>query len=346
MKIGFYSPYFDSLSGGERYVLTVASHWSKSHDVSLFWDDPSIIQKAQQRLHIDLKGVKTVENIFRTKNVFKKLAVTRGYDLIFFLTDGSIPTTFAKKNILHFQVPFRRVSVHPIKLSRFQVIVCNSQFTKKHLDWRLAKRSVVIYPPVTMIPKQKTQKKNFILSVGRFHPIKKQDILIDIFKHGLSSKIFSRFSLILAGGLMPSDKEYFEKLQVLAKGMPIQFYPNLSFDKLASLYHTSRVYWHAAGFDEQRPENMEHFGITTVEAMSAGCIPIVYNAGGQPEIVQEGVNGYLWGDKDECIKKTFMLLKDEKKERLLRSTGQKQSNRFDVSVFTKQFDLLLSHITE
>src|SRR5689334_10873617 len=118
MKIGFYSPYFDSLSGGERYVLTLASHWSMSHSVSLFWDDPTIVQKAQNRLHIDLSRVGVVPNVFKTRNFFKKLKISRGYDLIFFLTDGSVPTTFAKHNILHFQVPFSHVPAHAIKLRR------------------------------------------------------------------------------------------------------------------------------------------------------------------------------------------------------------------------------------
>ena len=58
MNIGFYSPYFDTLGGGERYVLTLASHWSEGHDVKLFWDDESIVQSAQSRFNIDLSRVK------------------------------------------------------------------------------------------------------------------------------------------------------------------------------------------------------------------------------------------------------------------------------------------------
>lgn len=84
MKIGFYSPYFDSMSGGERYLLTLASHWSLRHDVFLFWDDPTILDESEKRLHIDLARIHTAENVFKTKNVFKKLAVSRGYDCIFF----------------------------------------------------------------------------------------------------------------------------------------------------------------------------------------------------------------------------------------------------------------------
>jgi len=38
--------------------------------------------------------------------------------------------------------------------------------------------------------------------------------------------------------------------------------------------------------------SLEHFGITTVEAMAAGCVPLVYDSGGQAEIVSSGYNGY------------------------------------------------------
>ena len=42
MKFGFYSPYLDTFGGGERYMLTLASYFSKDHIVDIFWDDPAI----------------------------------------------------------------------------------------------------------------------------------------------------------------------------------------------------------------------------------------------------------------------------------------------------------------
>lgn len=341
MKIGFFSPYFDSMSGGERYLLTLASHWSAGHDVSLFWDDSNILSELEKRLHIDLKKVHTVKNVFKTKNVFKKLVVSRGYDLIFFLTDGSVPTTFARRNILHFQVPFHTISVHPIKFTRFQAIVCNSHFTKEHLDPRVGKRSIVIYPPVEPIKLIKTTRKNQILSVGRFHSVKKQNILIDIFRKGIRENKLDGYELVLAGGLQKADAGYFEDLKKAAEGLPIRFFPNVSFDTLTRLYNESRMYWHAAGFGESKPEHMEHFGITTVEAMSAGCIPVVYNGGGQPEIVQ----GYLWKTPDQCIVLTEDIMKNTTLQARLRKDMMMESKKFSVEAFTTAFDRLLEDVT-
>jgi len=337
MKIGFYSPYFDSMSGGERYLLTLASHWSQSHDVFLFWDDPKILKESESRLHIDLSRIRTAENVFKTKNVFRKLAVSRGYDLIFFLTDGSIPTTFARRNILHVQVPFQDIPVHPIKLLRFQEIVCNSFFTKDHLEPRVGKRSIVIYPPVASVKRTGSAKKNVILSVGRFHPLKKQDVLIEIFRKGE----FKDYTLVLSGGLQPADQKYFDFLLSSAKNLSVKLYPNASYEKLVGLYNDARIYWHAAGFGEKRPEAMEHFGMTTVEAMSAGCIPVVFNGGGQSEIISRN----LWMTPDECLDMTEHIIQNKKEQDGFRKDLIRQSKKFSVEAFTKAFDALLSDIT-
>ena len=54
MKFGFYSPYLDTFGGGERYMLTLASHLSQKHEVDIFWDDPSVKAPLTRFLKIDL----------------------------------------------------------------------------------------------------------------------------------------------------------------------------------------------------------------------------------------------------------------------------------------------------
>lgn len=348
MKIGFYSPYLDTLGGGERYALTLAAHWSGSHDVFVFWHEGDILVKAQKRLNIDLSRVKVTQNIFRERNVFKKLFITRQYDLLFFLSDGSIPSTIARRNILHFQIPFSPIAYSAAKLSRYQTVVCNSQFTKRFLDARVAKHAMVIYPPVFPVQADCGKKENLILSVGRFtgfHTAKKQNVLIEAFAQGVKDKKLDGWRLILAGGLLPSDRQYYDSLQSLAKGLPVTFEANISHDNLTEYYQKSKIYWHAAGYGETDTRWMEHFGITTVEAMSAGVVPIVYAGGGQQEIVQDGVNGYLWHTIDELIERTTEMICDTRKREAMRIEAQKRALAFHESKFTQSFDDLLMNIT-
>lgn len=345
MRIGFHNPYFDGFGGGERYTLTLASHWSKIHEVSLFWNK-DIRNEAAKRFAIDLSKVKITHNIFQDKNFLKKLFLSRAYDLIFFLSDGSIPTSFAKHNILHFQVPFSHVESNPLKLSRFQVIVCNSLFTKTHLDSRISKRSSVIYPPVNTKSLHAAKKKRQILSVGRFSShfqAKKQLVIIEAFRKG--KKRLSGWKLILTGGLLSTDRDFYAKLQKQRSDAAIEFYPNTSYANLKKLYEESMVYWHAAGFKESNPAHAEHFGISTVEAMAAGCIPIVYKGGGQPEIVEHKKNGFLWQTIDELIDYTVAI---ESKSVLFGSIQKeaiKRAGEFDEAVFTRKFDEVLHSIT-
>lgn len=347
MKIGIYNPYFDGLGGGERYCLTLASHWSKQHDVVVFWNDKKILQLAQKRFNLDLSRVKTAENIFAGKNLFKKIITSGQYNLIFFLSDGSIPTTFAKYNILHFQVPFTQVPVTTLKLKRFGAIVCNSHFTLDHLDWRLQPLARVIYPPVFPVEVQNLKKEHLILSVGRFtsyYHAKRQEILIATFAKAFKEGKLSDWKLVLAGGLLETDRFYFRELQDKSQSLPVELIPNISFSELASLYNRATFYWHAAGFGQHRPELMEHFGIATVEAMSASCVPLVFNGGGQPEIVQDGIDGFLWNSPDELIQKTYELTSDDKLRIKVANSAQKRAIVFDQKHFFEDFDGLLAQI--
>ncbi len=85
--------------------------------------------------------------------------------------------------------------------------------------------------------------------------------------------------------------------------------PNASWDKIAELYNRAEIFWHCKGYGEDDPYMMEHFGMTTVEAMGAGCVPVVINKGGQAEIVTEE-SGFKWDSPEELVARTEELARD------------------------------------
>lgn len=346
MRIGFYNPYFDAFGGGERYCLSLASHWAKLHAVDIFWDNTEMLSEAEKRFHIDLSKVQTVPNIFRYP-IIRKLFASYAYDVIFFLSDGSIPISFAGRNILHFQQPFAHVPINTLRLRRYQAIVCNSLFTRSHIDSRIQKFCDVIYPPVAVSRYCAREKEKTILSVGRFsgyHQVKKQHVLIEVWKKMYQKKEWKGWKLLLAGGLLPSDRAYFQSLVGQGQGISVSFQPNISFEDLKILYGNATFYWHAAGFHENDPVYMEHFGISTVEAMASGCIPIVYQGGGQPEIVREGVDGFLWKDTEELIEKTERVKKNAVQLTKLQKAVVQRAAVFSEQSFFDAFDNLLKRI--
>ena len=294
MKVGFFSPYLDTFGGGERYMLTLASYLAEKHDVEIFWGDSAIKAPLTRFLKIDLQKTKFVENVFG-QNFLKKIRRTASFDLIFVLSDGSVPFSLAKKNILHFQVPFVFSKIDAktkLNLIRYKYVVVNSYFTKKFIDKSFKVDSIVIYPPVDVKSLSPGKKDNLIISVGRFsqnqlHP-KKQEVLIEVFKE--LYKDVPAWKLVLAGQSKKEDYKYIKNLKRSVKGYAIRILENISYDELRALYGRASIYWHATGFGEdeiRNPQKMEHFGISTVEAQAAGAVPVVIEKGGQKEIVED-----------------------------------------------------------
>ena len=352
MKLGFYSPYLDTFGGGERYLLTLASNLSKNHDVDVFWNDNTIKAPLTRFLKIDLAKISFVKNIF-SLNFYQKLLKSRNYDLIFVLSDGSIPTTLSKNNILHFQVPFilRKPSlITRIKLSRYKWVIANSNFTKNFIDRSFGISSKVIYPPVDIKSiKSSIHKEEIILSVGRFsasqlHP-KKQEVLIDVFK--VLSKKIPTWRLILIGQAKKEDQKYLRKLKKSTRGFAIKIIENASADELRHIYSKTSIYWHATGFSEEEdkhPERMEHFGIATVEAQAAGAVPVVINKGGQKEIVTNYKDGLLWSTKTELFDSTLKLINDQNLFIKLSKNAIKNCKRFRQEKFIAEYEKIFSSI--
>ncbi len=291
---------------------------SIGYETYFAWSSAEHILNLAKQMNIKLKSPKIHSEIYHyyfQNNPLRMYLATKKYDLIFYLSDGSIPLLGGKKNIIHMQVPFHGVGGRSLenkfKLKTIDQIIVNSQFTKKIIDQEYGVGSLVVYPPVSLIKSPiSITKQPLILSVGRFEPslnIKKQDILIQAFKQ-LSPKI-PNWSLVLAGGAKEGAMRWVQQLKEMATGFPIEIKPNLTYTELQKLYQQATIYWHAAGYgvDEQKnPELVEHFGITTVEAISAGCLPLVVPKGGQPEIITDST--FHWQTLDELIQKTKSMI--------------------------------------
>ncbi len=340
MKAAIFDPYLDTLGGGERYCLAFAKALvKKGWEVDVEWKDSSIKEKFKQRFGSELNGINFIPDVKKGS----------GYDLCFWVSDGSIPLLRSRKNILLFQIPFHdvdgRTLFNRMKFFRINHSICYSNFVKGIIDKEYGIESKVIYPPVETIKIKPKRKENVILYVGRFSQLaqsKGQEVLIKAFKK--FEKKCSDWRLILAGGGEIGVGEFINKLKKESEGHNIEIIESPDFKTLLDIYGKAKIFWCAAGFginEKASPERLEHFGMTTVEAMAGGAVPLVFNAGGQKEIVKNGKDGFLWDNVNQLIIKTRELVNDGGFCREISRNAVEKSKSFGNEKFNQEILALL-----
>jgi len=93
----------------------------------------------------------------------------------------------------------------------------------------------------------------------------------------------------------------------------------------------------------ESPELMEHFGIAPVEAMSGGCVPIVISKGGLLEIVQDGVDGFLWSSEQELKQKLLTAITNNELWLRLSKKAIEKSQQFSVQKFHDRLKQVLDY---
>jgi glycosyltransferase involved in cell wall biosynthesis len=123
------------------------------------------------------------------------------------------------------------------------------------------------------------------------------------------------------------------------KWLTVSLHLDISRNELEQLYGKASIFWHAAGVQcdpEAEPECMEHFGIATAEAMSAGAVPLVVNRGGQPGILGDSESGILWNTFEECKDATWKLIHDQARLDQMSSRAVKRAGAFLFPAFARR----------
>ena len=155
------------------------------------------------------------------------------------------------------------------------LLIANSKFTQESLRKKFDKNSTVIYPPVELNTFQNNiVKEQNVVTISRYSQEKNIGFAIDVL-----CKIDTKYTVI--GNTKTRVNElYFENLAAKLKGQKKQhdifLLKNLERDRVIENLKKSKVYFHAS------PET---FGITIIESIAAGCIPIVPDNSAHKETV-------------------------------------------------------------
>jgi glycosyltransferase involved in cell wall biosynthesis len=238
----------------------------------------------------------------------------------------------------------------------YSTVVSISRYSAEWVGKLWGRRPEIIFPPCEDMGPPAAAKRKLILHVGRFiadvgardYHHKGQGVLLETFK-GMTSLHQDGWELHLAGsvGVDEESAKYAASLVLSAQGFPVKFHFQARLDELRELYRTAAIYWHATGFGypaSDYPAKQEHFGITTVEAMSAGAVPVVYGSGGQREIVTHGDDGLCWDNTADLVSQTLRLASDPDLRGRLSRRAVVSSKRFGREAFAAGVDRVVGRL--
>ncbi|MGM5481758.1 MAG: glycosyltransferase [Nanobdellota archaeon] len=203
-------------------------------------------------------------------------------------------------------------------------IVCNSENVRKRIKKYFGREAKVIHPPVDTDKFYNKPHKGFWLSVNRYVRHKRIELQLEAFRKMPETK------LVIVANEEKSHhfRKYREEIK-RQKPENVTILNRVSDAKLKELYAT------CTGFITTSKE--EDFGLTAVEAMSAGKPVIAPAKGGYLESVVDGKTGRLIKNiTPEKIRNAIREIapKTEKYKR----ECLKQAKRFDVKEFVKHLE--------
>jgi glycosyltransferase involved in cell wall biosynthesis len=158
-----------------------------------------------------------------------------------------------------------------------------------------------------------------LLYVGRLSAEKE----IDRIKPVLEAIPDARLALV-------GDGPYRQDLEKHFEGTPTHFVGYLTGADLAAAFASADAFIF--------PSRTETLGLVLMEAMAAGCPVIAANAGGIPDIVTDGVNGYLFDPADDhgAIEATQRLLNHQLEREVLRRNARLEAEKWGWAAATRQ----------
>jgi glycosyltransferase involved in cell wall biosynthesis len=333
-------PYLRTLGGGERVMVSVAEVLAPHYRVTML--APTLPDPARWKAF----GLPDWLRVERA-NARWAMRRTRHAEVSVTLANHVPLPSFARRAVLIVQFPYddihemsARRRVWSRWVLRRYTLVAYSRFVADHIADRWAMQDVaVVAPPVRLRRFDPSAKAPLILSVGRLSPVKRHDVLIDAYE-ALRSRHPS-WEMVIAGGADASAPKVQEMVEA-AKAVGVTVLPDVTEAELNDLYRRASIYWHAAGYGRPvtEPELAEHFGMATVEAMSAGAVPLAFDDGGQAELMGTGC-GIGWRTVDELVDATAALIAEGDRRQAMARAAAQEAARFSEARFRARIEEIL-----
>ncbi len=356
-SLALYDHTLHLIGGGQKYGCTMAQALQDDFDVTLITHRPVAASDLTAWYDLDLsrcrirvmplgffagdEAINPDRVSARGENPFFAVSRESGnYD--FFVNNSMLEMVFPLANVSVFVCHFPERPKGPyFYADRYPHLIYNSRYTAGWIakKWGIAGNRH-IYPPVDMEPSGAAEpKENVILSVARFESggSKQQAEMVIAFARLLARepRATRGWKLVLCGG-SASPNPYLERIRAelaARPGLPVELRVNIALDELKRQYARAAIFWHLCGLGQSNPAHVEHFGMSTVEAMQNGCLPIVFDGGGQREIVEDGVSGFRFAGAGQLLERTLQVLRDPELRQRLGAQARRRGKEFRRVVF-------------
>ena len=320
LQISFHTAPFSSIgkfdSGGLNvYVQQISHHLSINHNLTIVTAEKAENFKLDNLNFLSLNlfdsGLGTEDKEKYLQEFIEKL--NENYDLKSFDVIHAhywLSGLVAKHISNEFNIPFvftahslgvfldgynkERVDCEKLIMTSSDFITASSNFEQNLISesYQIDKNKIKKITPgidrSLFAPDLSANRKNIFLSIGRIQQQKGQRVTIDFLNN--FRKVENDFVCYFIGGPSGnSGKEYFVELkeQVVELNLEthVKFLENLPQTKIKELLNESKLLIHSSQF--------ETFGLVAIEANSMGVPVLSTNSGSFPEIIFNGVNGYL-----------------------------------------------------
>jgi N-acetyl-alpha-D-glucosaminyl L-malate synthase BshA len=133
--------------------------------------------------------------------------------------------------------------------------------------------------PQRYVPRHERDEPPVLVHISNFRPVKRAKDVVEIFRR-VARRTTARLAFVGDG---PDLSEVMYRVE--QEGLTDRVTYHGVVDEVAPILAHARIFL--------LPSQSESFGLAALEAMAAGVPPVASNVGGVPEVIEDGVSGYL-----------------------------------------------------
>lgn len=178
------------------------------------------------------------------------------------------------------------------------------------------------------------QGERILMHASNFRKIKRVQDVIKVF-HKVTEKIPSKLLLVGDGPERPMAEELARELKICDD---VRFVGKQN--DMEEIFAVTDLFL--------LPSEYESFGLAALEAMAAGAAVVSSNAGGLPEVIEQGVCGYMAdvGDVNAMSNYALEILKDDDRLQQFKNAAKAQAAKFDIHNIVPKYERLYEAVAK